>query len=437
MKPKINLIHPPQPDSIDDRLNPPLGLLYMAAVLEKHGFPVAVKDLSSIPEKQWAQEIGDADIYGVTFYTCAIELVRKIAKIAKKNNPSGAVITGGAHPSAEPEQTLSIAEFDAIIMGEGEYAMLEFAHRFSKGGHFPKKIHHPHLRNLDELPLPARHLIDLNSYTRTVAGQKATTLITGRGCPYNCAFCFKDIFGNNLRFHSPERVVEEIQDIMERWNYRHFVFWDDIFTLNRKRLYKLCDMLKELNIVFRCNGRVGFNTYEDFLKLKEAGCKEIAFGIESGSQKMLDLFRKEITVEQSKQAIQDAQKAGLIVRAYLVVGFPGEDEGTIKETKRFIDEVSPDQFIVFTFVPFPGCDVWKHPEKYKVIIDKTDFSKFYTIAGKEGYGGIVFETENMTKDDFWRYREELISHLSTKKQRGELQPYMKKLQVYQSSNASK
>lgn len=429
-KPRINLIHPPQPDSIDDRLNPPLGLLYMAAVLENHGFAVSVTDLSSMPEGSWSELIGDYDIYGITFYTCAIGFVEKIASIAKQNNRKSVVVVGGPHPSSEPDHSLTLPNVDVAVIGEGENAILELAYTVGSGGTLPKKVHHRGVRSVEELPLPARHLIDLGGYSRTVDGCKATTIFTSRGCPFNCSFCYKDIFGSNVRYNSPERVIREIKQVKSRWGYRHFVFWDDVFSLNRPRLYKICSMMKDLDIVFRCNGRVGFNTYDDFVRLRDAGCKEIAFGIESGSQEMLDSFNKKVTVEQNLEAIQEAQRAGLLVRAYMIVGFPGENERTIEETKRFIDLSSPDQFIVFTFVPFPGCDVWKHPKKYGVNIDKKDYSKFYTIAGKDGRGGIVFRTKDMDGEKLDKYRQDLIDHLSTKRQRGVLQPYMSKLEVY-------
>ena len=145
-----------------------------------------------------------------------------------------------------------------------------------------------------------------------------------------------------------------------------FIFYDDIFTLRRERLFKLCDNLRDLNITFRCNGRSGINTLEDYIKLKEAGCEEIAFGIESGSQKMLDMINKGSTVEDNFKAITLAKEAGLITKAYLVVGFPGESQETVDETKAFMIRANPDKYTVFQFVPLPGCDVWKNPEKYGI-----------------------------------------------------------------------
>jgi len=413
----INLINPPQPNSLDDRLDPPLGLMYIAAQIRKDGWhDVKITDLCMVDRKDWGKEIGDADIYGITVFSASLYLAKQIYYIAKKNNPSSLVVVGGPHPTALPEETSEF--FDCVIRGEGEYAFYPFL----KPWVIPI-ITKPQIEDLDNLPLPARDLVDLHAYTRKVAGQKATSITTSRGCPYTCAFCCKDVFGHKVRYFSLPRVIEEIKSIINCYGIRAFIFYDDTFALDRNRFYPLCKELKKLNIVYRCNGDVRNNTYKDFRVLYDSGCREIAFGIESGSQKILDRINKHTTVEGNKAAIQNAKKVGLTVKVFLMVGNPGESVKTIEETKRFMKEANPDQYTVFNFIPLPGCDIWKHPDKYGMRIVDWDFKNYYNIAG-DNIGGAVADSDTFTIQDLNKWRKELLEALPP--QRGALQDYYEK-----------
>lgn len=410
----INLINPPQPNSLDDKLDPPLGLMYIAAVLEKENIPVKITDLCFVDRKDWREAIGYADTYGITVFSSSLYLAREIAGIAKENNPYCLVVVGGPHPTSLPIETSEF--FDVIVRGEGEYIFHPFL------GVNPI-ITSTFIEPLDILPLPARHLVNLYAYTRKVAGDRSTSITASRGCPYRCAFCCKDVHGYKVRYFSIDRVVEEIASINSNYGIKSFIFYDDTFALDRNRFYPLCRELKKLNIIFRCNGNTRNNTLEDFHMLYDAGCREIAFGIESGSQEILDKINKGTTVKGNKLAIQNAKKARLCVKAFLMVGNPGESVKTIEDTKRFMKEADPDQYTVFNFIPLPGCDIWKNPNKYGVRIVDKDFKKYYNIAG-HNEGGCVVETDNFTCSQVAQLRQELL--LSLGKQRGELQDYYEK-----------
>lgn len=405
------MINPPQPNSLDDKLDPPLGLMYIAAVLREKGLEVKIVDLCFVEHKDWPEAIGVADIYGITVFSSSLYLAREIAAIAKENNPNGRVVAGGPHPTALPLETKEF--FDSVAIGEGEYALLQPVAELIKC---------PVIENLDDLPLPARDLVDLTRYTRKVYGEKATTLITSRGCPYSCAFCCKDVFGHRVRYRSTESVLREIRGIVETYDIRNFLFYDDTFALDRKRFYPLCRELEKENIIFRCNGDVRNNTEEDFRVLYDAGCREIAFGIESGSQAILDNIHKGTTVKGNRQAIQNAKKIGLRVKAFLMVGNPGESKATIEETKRFITEADPDQYTVFNFVPLPGCDIWKNPEKYGVRIVNRNFKNYFNIAG-QNEGGLVIETDSFNCEEMAALRKNLLDFLTSRGQRGQIQDY--------------
>jgi anaerobic magnesium-protoporphyrin IX monomethyl ester cyclase len=285
---------------------------------------------------------------------------------------------------------------------------------------------------LDSLPFPARHLLDLSSYHREVEGKKVTSVITSRGCPYTCNFCCKDVHGTKVRLRGVDDVINEIKEIKKNYGFESFIFYDDIFTLYRKRLSNLCDQLKDLNITFRCNGRAGINTFEDYVKLKEAGCEEIAFGIESGSQKILDKINKRTTVEKNIESIINAKKAGLTTKAFLIVGFPGESQKTVNETKAFMNKANPDKFTVFAFVPLPGCDVWKHPKEYGILKMSDDWDQFFNIAGNYE-GGYSFTTKELDFPKIQMLHDDLVSYLLNRGenygQKGKLEKYYDKLNL--------
>lgn len=434
---KIKLINLPQPNSLDDKLDPPLGLMYLCAFLSKHNFDCEIIDLPFVDRGEWKNRLKGADLYGITVYSASLYLAKEAARIVKENSPRSLVVVGGPHPTSLAQDVLSDEpNFDVVAMGEGELTMLELAQgrplreiqgivfRDGEGTRRTKK--RALIDDLDTLPLPERKILRVNRYTRKVCGNFATSIISSRGCCFNCAFCCKDVFGYTVRFRSVGSVVEEVRQIIRDYGIRAFLFYDDTFVIKRERLYLLCEELLKFNITFRCNGNAQHNTSEDYKMLYKSGCREIAFGIESGSQEILNRINKGVTVQQNKRAIIDAREAGLLVKAYLMIGNPGESRGTVEQTKQFITEADPDQFTLFTFVPLPGSDIWKHPEKYKIRIIGRDFKEYFNIAG-HNEGGLVVETEDLSRDDIRILREELLQFLKLRGQRGALQDYYKKI----------
>ena len=433
---RVKLINLPQPDSLDDRLDPPLGLMYISAFLKEHNIFSEIIDLPFFEKKDWQDKIGVADFYGITVYSASLYLAKEVAQIAKGNNPQAKIVVGGHHPTALGEEVLKDeANFDIVVMQEGEITMLELAEGkpfrqipgiiYRDKEHIYRNKQRALIKDLDMLPAPNREILKKNKYTRKVYGRAATSVVTARGCSFNCAFCCKNIFGSQIRFRSPENVENEIKQIIQDHGIKNFLFYDDTFTLQRNRLYDLCRRLSKLDIIFRCNGDARHNTYEDYAMLYQVGCREIAFGIESASQTILDNINKGVTVEQNRQAIREAKKAGLLVKAYLMIGSPGETRQTIQETMKFIQETNPDQFTLFNFVPLPGCDIWKDPQKYNIKIINQDFKNYFNIAGNN-QGGLVVETQELGAKDLNNLRQDFVAFLNKKGQSGPLQDYYNK-----------
>lgn len=421
---KITLINPPHLESLDPILDPPLGLLYIASTIRNLGHNVSVIDLSFHTEiDNWKNIINPSDIYGITVMTPSYHHATKIRDICKEINPESKIMVGGPHPTALPIETSK--DFDITVVGDGEGIIIDIINHIQNNQNSYPKIFYGNnkLMNIDEIPFPARDLVPIKEYTRTVNRNKATSIITSRGCYYQCSFCQNSTRKEKVRFRSAKNVINELKDIIFNYDIRTFIFYDDTFTL-RPDLYILLDEIKKLNIQFRCNGDSRRNTYETFKKLYDAGCREIDFGIESGSQNILDNINKGTKVWKNQIAISNAKKAGLYVKAFLILGSPGESWNTIDETIDFINNTRPDYWTLFNFIPLPGCQIWNNPEKYGIKIVSNNWKDYFNIQG-ENVGGCVCETKYMTAEDIKKAREYMIKRLP--RQTGPLQNYYSKV----------
>ncbi len=419
---RVILISPPSPWLISDRVSNFLGILYIAAYLREQNVDVRVVDLASIPEEHWYFPKGD--IYGVTCTSPHFIYAKKIAEKVRQRDENAMLVIGGVHPTSIPDKTLNESLFDIAVLGEGEQTMLEIAQDrplhevegicYKKDGKLLFTRPRPLIKDLDSLPYPARDMIDTHSYLRTDVmgylgeprGSGELSMITSRGCPYNCCYCSQSLMTGRLcRFNSVEKVIGEVKLLIREYGVGRINFVDDMFTTNKTRLLGLCAGLKELGIEWQCLSRADDVSYGIMKVMGESGCVGITFGIESGSQKILDRAGKRIKVEQSRKGIVEAKKAGLKVRSQMMVGLPGEDDVTVAETAEFIRTTPSDVWSVHIFVPFPGCDVWKNSEKYNFPIDQnTDFSDYHTVGKPGEWKNII----NPQKEKVARYKEILL-----------------------------
>ena len=410
----VCLIHPPHPNSMDDRLDPPMGLLYIATHLRQCGMDVKVVDLSGL--NKW--EIPYAEIYGITAYISSLSIIRQLVKDCRAVNPLSKIVIGGAHASARPDD---FPYSDHVVVGPGEHAMADLAlgishDRVVKG----QELKNPFL-------FPSFDLVDVHSYHRTIAEKPSISYLTSRGCPYSCSFCGltrMHQLGGKVVMATPEVVYEQVREIKEKYGIDRINFQDDIFTLNHERLFKILDLIQPLGIKFRCMGRAGHDTEEVYKRLARAGCDQVAWGIESGSQHLLDLMNKQSTVLDNYNVIQWAKKYGITSRAFFIIGFPGETKETMRQTQAFINWADPDQFFVSNFVPYPGTEVGDCPEKYGITRVSGDFSQFYQVS-KDGTGGIAIDTKWLSGERFRELELDFRGWLATRSLRGGLQDYEK------------
>jgi anaerobic magnesium-protoporphyrin IX monomethyl ester cyclase len=385
---RVVLINPPSPYLANDAAYPPTGLMYIGAVLEKAGHDVAIIDLSGNPDWESVVSTLEGDLFGITCVTPNFNLVRKISFLLPPDRP---IIVGGVHPTFLPEETLEKIRCDAVVQGEGEVAILEVIEDLRRRA--LKRKYEGGIVPVQAIPKPSRHLVDLRRYQP--GGELTTPIYTSRGCPYRCHFCSK-ITESKFRVLPLQHILGEIEETMT-YGYRHLVFGDDNAAIRPGRLKELLQSIIPLGISFRLN-QDARRVDEEILSLaKKAGCKEISFGIESGSQKMLDVMNKRTTVERSKSAILKVREQGLKVKAYFMVNFPGETEQTVEETLRFVEDTQPDKWLLSSFAPLPGSDTFQSPEKYGITWMSSNWEDYY-LVGKGGSFQPCFETEELTRE---------------------------------------
>jgi anaerobic magnesium-protoporphyrin IX monomethyl ester cyclase len=394
---RVCLINPPSPFLEEQNIQPPLGLLYIAAMFERHGQEVTVLDYGT---KDYGVPEG-YDLYGFSAttpqYPYAVELAKKI---------DGYKVIGGPHvTSVDADRSL----WDVVVRGEGEQAVSILVRYAEKGAKGVIRDLLP-INDLDSIPFPARHLVDLNDYVREVDGKKATVLITSRGCPFGCVFCDSEMWGRKVRRRSVENVMAEIDHLKERYGYQAFLFLDDSFTLNRKWVLEFCERIKRRNVVFRCWTRVDLVDKKMLKSMVEAGCVQLGFGIESGSDKILKSMNKGTTVEQGRKATKLTKDAGIEVKFFLVGGSPFETVETVVETVRFIEETDPDAWGLGTLTPVPGSMMWEYPEKFGIKEINKDLKQMYMV-GHGGKGGLSFVPANGTAEDLMALRDVLLNYL--------------------------
>jgi anaerobic magnesium-protoporphyrin IX monomethyl ester cyclase len=385
-----------------------MGLGYIASYLKQHGVSVKIVDCTFLTQKQALQRIIETKptIIGIqSMYSMrevSIELARNL------RHDCELLVAGGALPTISPEQFLP--DFDLVVLGEGEQTMLEITNQFTTGasltaingityqekatGQIKRTQPRPLMSNLDSLPPPSRELFDNSAYKKYYDrkfGYKTTAILTSRGCPFECDFCSKPIFGNKFRSRSASQIVDEVKEVISL-GYNRVWFADDCFTLERSRLIEVCDEIinRGLQIDWECLSRVDTFDQEIAAKMKAAGCIRVFFGIESGNDSVLKIMKKQITTKQAALATKTCKESGIKAGAFFILGYPGENHHTILDTVRFASSL-PLDYLSFTLpYPIPGTPLferikeelnlaeWQEPKNLKLIKHKLLFDSDIT-----------------------------------------------------------
>jgi len=369
--------------SISSGKTPPLGIGYIAGYLLKYGVKVKIldNDIELLNDKAFSNLVKKLNprYVGFSVTTNSFNNALHLASMIKEVDKSIKVIFGGVHPSALPESVLMFDSVDIVVKGEGEETTLELLNALNEKSDLSRvkgiiykqngrTIINPDrelIKDIDNLPFPAYHLLPMGKYyfpaSRRITNKKIATIITGRGCIYNCSFCSHNvIFKKKLRLRSPENVLEEIKYLVHKYKVGEFLIWDDCFTLDEERAIKICRLIRKnrLNIKWSCSSRVDRASDKLYHELYLAGCRELLFGAESGSQYILDSIKKGITLPQIESAVKLSKKYKIVSFCSFIFGTPEETRETILETLNFVKKINPNYAIFCLLVPFPGSELF-------------------------------------------------------------------------------
>lgn len=453
-KEPICLITPPSIFLLDERVFVNLGILKVAAVLERAGHTIEMLDLSGIDNYEEAVrdhvKNSNAKIFGITSTTPQMPAAAKIVRAIRETNPFVRVILGGPHVTLvhsaykkeladkyEGRATRAIQQlhkmFDVLVVGDGEEAIFN-----ALPENAPKLVdandrNSPFFLNnqrLEALPFPARHLVDMSSYRYTIENHRATSLIAQLGCPFECGFCGgrQSPMLRVIRTRSSENIIQELRHIHETYGHTGFMFYDDELNVNPKMvelMNGITDLQKQLGTEFRLRGFVKAELFNDQQAeaMVRAGFRWLLTGFESGSPRILTNINKKANREQNSRAIQIARKHGLKVKALMSVGHPGESRETIAETHDWLLEVKPDDFDVTIITTYPGTPYYDfarpHPDKpniwvytyektgdklYSIEVDYNEVADYYKGDPDGGYKAYVF-TDHLSAEKLVELRD--------------------------------
>lgn len=402
---KVLFVNPPQTASkykFMGVIAPPLGIAYMAGVLQENNIDVEILDASAedMDFKDVEKELlkRKPDLVALTALTPTIGRALETAQIVKETLPDSIVVMGGYHPTFNFIETLEDENVDIVIRGEGEYIMLNLVQALEnqsslhdvKGIVFEDKNSKeivvnpeaPLIQDLDELPFPALNLLPMQKYRLLDMDTHMTTMITTRGCPMQCSFCSSAaMHGKKIRERSVENIVDEIEYLKTNYDIDTIAFMDDTFTLKKRKVMAICDEIlkRNIEIMWGCTSRVDTLDEKLLKKMKEAGCITIFIGVESADQQQLDNMCKNTTIAKIENAFKIAHKLKIRTIASVALGMPGDTKEIMNKTVKFVHKLKPNYVIYSLATPYPGTRFYKEAFE-KNLIKIKDWSKYTLIT---------------------------------------------------------
>jgi len=392
-----------------------LGVAYLAAALEESGFAAKILDLypcspdtddPAVLDRRLAQVIAQEQpiIVGITIHTPAYAARVRLAQSIRERLPQTLLVAGGHHASAEPRHLLLKSDFDVCVTGEGEKSLVEIAGRLARGqtpgrvgwlrdiggvlykqrSQVVRSQPRPPVSDLDSLPFPAHHLLGLQHYApHPNLGIKSTGILTYRGCPMRCAYCYNPQ-GRRVRRRSPLKVVDEMARVVRDFEVHGFNVYDNLFGLDRKHALAVCEEIRRrrLDVVWECWTAGDLVDGELAQKMKAAGCVRVGFGAESGDDEVLAKARRGFTAAQHHAGLQALRAAGLKVEAFFMLGLPGESEQSVPRTLQFAERCGADGVCLGLHRPYPGTAVWRNPKAFGVrVVRGPNFEAYIETDG--------------------------------------------------------
>lgn len=384
-------------------LDPPLGLVSLSSYLIDQGIETMVFDLN-VEIKNNTEITGfarrlkeeyhfDKPVFGISFLTPYVNSSYDLAEKIKTEFPDSLIIAGGAHATFMADEVLRNENIDVVVRGEGEETLKEILTNnlynsiagisyksFDEG--VLKIIHKPdrdRIADINVLPMPAYHQLKMDKYKPILGSYRklpAANIITSRGCNGQCNFCCKP-FGKKVTLKTPQNIVDEIKFLIEKYKVKHINIYDDVFTINRSRVMDFCNLIiyKKINIEWTCFARIDTMDKELLIKMKEAGCYQVMYGVENFEQKILDSISKNISVSKVIEVIRLTKEAGIISRISMMIGNPRDTWETFNHNMSVIKKIKPDIIVASIFTPIPGSELYKWALENDRLLTR-DWSKF-------------------------------------------------------------
>ena len=372
---------------------PPLGLASIAAVLERAGHKVKIIDSPTLEmeEDEWLREVKSwrPDLVGLSVLTPLAPRAYRAVRLLREELPGVPIVLGGPHPTFMYKEALDCGA-DYVVLGEGELTTLEFVETLEERGQDPGSLKRvrgiafrrdgrvvvtqprPPIRNLDELPWPARHLLPMERYILFGKPIRVAHVMASRGCSYGCMYCTTSYFwGRRVRFRSAENVVGEIEYLVDKYHVKYVVFADDELVLNKKFVRDYVRLMRErgLDLPFACGARVDHVNREFMKFLFGNNCVTIYFGVESAKQETLDRIGKRITVDQVRRVFEWKKELGGFAVGSFILGFPWETIDDMKRTVEFAIRLDPDYAQFTALTPYPGTPMFEYAKRHGLVED--------------------------------------------------------------------
>ncbi|MFH1173032.1 MAG: radical SAM protein [bacterium] len=384
-----------------DSCFPAIGLSAIAAYIRQQGFKVKIIDAPALRlsvesfdkylKDNYSQE--PPRYVGFTAVTSAVKNAYAMAKIVRQIFPQAKIVFGGVHPTVLPAEVINQPEVDIVVKGEGELTFTEIlAGRelaeikgivYKTDGQVMDNPARERIDNLDQLPFPAYDLLPMDKYYPAQGSYErlpAISMLTTRGCPGRCTFCNKTL-GSRIVFRSAGSLVEEIKKLVKDFGIRQIMFYDDTFTVHKENVRQFCQLLldQKIDITWCCFSRVDFIDLDLLKLMKQAGCHQIMYGIESGDQAVLDSINKNIKLDQIREVIKLTKQAGIDIRGAFMIGSPMETKETVLRTLNFAIELNPEIVIFNITTPYPGSQMFDQVKAQGLLMsedwDDYDLSK--------------------------------------------------------------
>ncbi len=420
--PRLNMISTNVPNVVDEETGcyPSLGLMYIAACVERytdHEIEILDTQVEKMNYEEMKSEIRERnpDIVGIQAMTFTLIDVILTARIVKELDKSIPLILGGPHVNIYPEETILNSEIDFLVLGEGEYVFPDLINALSQRKDLSKirgivykrnkeiinTGKREFITNLDAVPFPARHLVPYQKYYSVLAKRTPiTTMMTSRGCPFKCIFCDRPQLGKIFRYRSAESVVDEMEQCA-RIGIKEIFLYDDTFSIKKQRAIDICNEILRRNLKIMWDIRARVDTVDEKIlkKLKLAGCERIHFGVEAGTQEILNILRKGITLQQAERAFQWSREVGITTLAYFMIGNPTESREQILETIKFGVKIKPDYAHIALTTPFPATELYRRGLERKIL--KHDYWKEFAENPRMDFVPEVWE-ENLKREELIR-----------------------------------